>query len=147
LRRVESVRAGFRPGFVGRGLPVPEKQIPAPDAIVSRCRDLTLSSVKGYESSVLRVKRKFRLKTKVMQLRVKCAYDPLLFRSHVESFLAEREAENNLVFGILASVTDGVQKFSHDRPLLVSVEGRHRNSTGRSSDSTVQSGVVDGQDR
>jgi len=58
-----------------------------------------------------------------MQLRVRYAYDPLLFRSHVESFLAEREAENNLVFGILAGLTDGMQKFSHDRPLFVSVEG------------------------
>ncbi|HEY6418344.1 MAG TPA: GNAT family N-acetyltransferase [Candidatus Binataceae bacterium] len=57
-----------------------------------------------------------------MQLILKDWHDPALFRSHVESFLGEREAENNLVFGILAGVIDGRQKFSDEPPLLASVE-------------------------
>jgi len=57
-----------------------------------------------------------------MQLRLKDWRDPALFRSHVEGFLCEREAENNLVFGILSGIIDGRQKFIDKPPLLCSVE-------------------------
>jgi len=57
-----------------------------------------------------------------MQLRLVNWHDPALFRSHVEGSLCEREAENNLVFGILSGIIDGRQKFSDKPPLLCSVE-------------------------
>ena len=119
-----SRKAGFRPGFVGRGPACPGNKF-----FRGRRRSRAEPRLDAEFGEGLRIecfesqKGNFRLKTKVMQLRVRYAYDSLLFRSHVESFLAEREAENNLVFGILAGVTDGMQKFSHDRPLFVSVGG------------------------
>jgi predicted GNAT family acetyltransferase len=57
-----------------------------------------------------------------MQLRLKEWRDPALFRSHVEGSLCEREAENNLVIGILSGIIDGRQKFTDTPPLLCSVE-------------------------
>lgn len=50
------------------------------------------------------------------------ARDASHFRKHVAGFLAAHEAANNLLFGILAGIVDGVFNFSIDPPLLASVE-------------------------
>jgi len=57
-------------------------------------------------------------------LTLKCCYaqDASAFRKHAGAFLAAHEAANNLIFGILAGIVDGVYDFSPDPPLLVSVE-------------------------
>lgn len=57
-----------------------------------------------------------------MQLRLRDWQEPPAFRAQVESFLAEREAENNLLFGIIGGIIDGRQKFSDEPPLLLTVE-------------------------
>ena len=57
-----------------------------------------------------------------MPLSLRYGKDVREFRAHVESFLAEREAENNLPLGILAGIADGRQTFSDQPPMLVSVE-------------------------
>lgn len=57
-----------------------------------------------------------------MQFQFNYASDASLFRARVGTFLAEHEAENNLVLGILAGIVDGRQKFSDEPPLLVAVE-------------------------
>jgi predicted GNAT family acetyltransferase len=57
-----------------------------------------------------------------MQFKVKYVHDATMFRSQVVEFLGEREAENNLLFGITAGIIDGVYQFSTGAPTMVSVE-------------------------
>ncbi len=53
-------------------------------------------------------------------------HDAYAFLAQVKDFLVRREAENNLVLGILAGIIDGRQTFSDEPPLMLAVE----NATG-----------------
>jgi predicted GNAT family acetyltransferase len=53
---------------------------------------------------------------------IKYESDAARFRAHVQSFLAEREAENNLPLALTAGIADNLQTYSEEAPLLASVE-------------------------
>jgi predicted GNAT family acetyltransferase len=57
-----------------------------------------------------------------MTMRIRYESDPKAFLARVQSFLTEREAENNLPLGLLAGIIDGVQIYSDEPPLLATIE-------------------------